>query len=277
MIIDAHFHTNVYERYEGAIRTALHILQKSKILVVSNTCSVPEYKTTIKIAKKSPLILPTFGVHPQMAPEYIENLSSLQKYLDEALIYGEIGLDHVHITNKAQYPIQEKLLRLFFENAKKQNKLVILHLDGAEEKGLEIVKEYSLEKVVVHGYWGSEETAKKMIEAGIFFSVGGNMINEKFKSLIRDDDWIRVQNIIKIIPDELLLVETDGPSRTDPDTLPDAPRCMPNYIIESMKRVSKIRQTKFEELKQLTVKNFLGLIEDDYRFETFISLIKTHL
>ena len=273
MLIDTHFHTNVYENYEGALIKALNIMQESKILAVSNTVDIPSYRATLRISKKSPFILPAFGIHPQMAPDYIENLNTIQKYLDDALIYGEIGLDHVHITDKTQYPLQEKMLEFFFKNAKTQKKIVILHLDGAEEKGLDMIQEFSLKKVVVHGYCGSIETAKQMIDSGIYFSIGGNMINDKFKSLIPDEDWSRIQQIVKLVPNDLLLIETDGPCRTDPDASANSPRSMPDYVIETMKRVARLRGIKNEELEDITTKNFLKSIEDDYRLESYNSLI----
>lgn len=276
MFIDEHFHTNVYERYENALDQALQLMAENKIFVVSNSCDLDEYATTLKIARRSHFVLPCFGIHPQMAPDYVDKLDSLADYFDQALVFGEIGLDHIHVKDQSQYPTQERILECFFETAKRQGKIVILHLDGAEDRGLEIIQTFSLNKVIVHGYWGSLETLRKMLDLGIYFSVGGNVIMDKFKPVIPLDYWNRVQQIVKQVPANLLLVETDGPCRTDPDVPPDAPRSMPTYIKDIMVKVAEIRETSVEELIHLVTDNFMKLIKDDKRLEACTSLIQTH-
>jgi TatD DNase family protein len=276
MFIDTHFHTNVYERYENALDQALQLMARNKILVVSNSCDINEYEITLKIAKRSEFVLPCFGIHPQIAPDYIDKSDLISEYLDQALMFGEIGLDHIHVEDQSQYPIQEGILECFFQAAEHQGKIVILHLDGAEDRGLEIIQTFSLKKVIVHGYRGSLETLRKMLDLGIHISVGGNAIMDEFKPVIPLDDWNRVQQIVKQVSDDLLLVETDGPCRIAPDVSPDAPRSMPTYIRNTATKVANIREISVDELIHQVTDNFMKLIKDDKRLEAYISLIQTH-
>jgi TatD DNase family protein len=276
MFIDTHFHTNVYERYENALDQALQLMAENKILVVSNSCDLDEYEATLKIAKRSEFVLPCFGIHPQSAPDYVDKLGLLSDYLDQALMFGEIGLDHIHVKDQSQYPIQEGILERFFQAGEHQSKIVILHLDGAEYRGLEIIQTFSLNKVIIHGYSGSLETLRKMLDLGFYFSVGGNAIMDRFKPVIPLDDWNRVQQIVKQVSDDLLLVETDGPCRFAPDVSPDAPRSMPTYIKNTVAKVANIRETSVDELIHQVTDNFMKLIKDDKRLEAYASLIQTH-
>lgn len=276
MFIDTHFHMNVYERYENALDQALQLMAENKILVVSNSCDLDEYEVTLKIAERSEFVLPCFGIHPQMAPDYVDKLDSLSDYLDQALMFGEIGLDHTHVKDQSKYPIQEPILERFFQAAEHQGKIVILHLDGAEDRGLEIIQTFSLNKVIVHGYRGSLETLRKMHDLGIYFSVGGNVIMDKFRPVIPFDDWNRVQQIVKQVSDDLLLVETDGPCRIAPDVSHDAPRRMPIYIKDTVTKIASIREISVDELIHQVTDNFMKLIEDDKRLEAYASLVQTH-
>jgi len=273
MIIDTHFHTNVYTKWEGALEEALDILKKKNILVFSQTCDIEGYETTLEIAKKSDFVIPCFGLHPQVAHEYTEQLDSLKSYFNQAIVYGEIGLDHYHLKDKEQYPHQYKLLEHFFKFAQKKNKLVILHLDGAEEKGLEMIQNFSLKKVIVHCYKGSISTLKKMADYGCYFSVGGNYILNSFRSIIGVEDWNHLQTIVKEVPDELLLLETDGPSRISPDAKPEEPRSKPTHIYKSIQKVAKLRKLSEEEFLELTKKNLLSLIENDSRLVKYVQMI----
>lgn len=274
MIIDAHFHTNVYTRWEGLLEESLKLLEQNNILVFSQTCDIEGYKTTLEIAEKSDFVIPCFGLHPQVAHEYTDKLDSIENYFGQALAFGEIGLDHSYLKDREQYPHQYKLLERFFDYAQKQNKLVILHLDGAEEKGLEMIQNFSLKKVIIHCYKGSISTLKQMVDYGCYFSVGGNYILDDFKSAVGEKDWNHLQGIIKSVPEELLLLETDGPSRVRPETNPDDPRGKPTRIFKSIQKIAEIRKIAEDDFLALVRKNILNLLAEDERLIKFIQMIK---
>ncbi|NPE09850.1 MAG: TatD family hydrolase [Asgard group archaeon] len=273
MYIDAHFHTNVYNRYENALVQALAILNELKILIVSSSTDPDSYQQTLEIAVKSKYVLPCFGIHPQVAHEYLDKLDALNDLFDQAIAFGEIGLDHYYLKDESQYPAQYTLLEHFFSKARDQDKLVVLHLDGAEEQGYEMIKKFSLTKVIVHGYKGSLETMRKLLGIGCYFSVGGNMILDAFKQEMTEDDWILFQSIIKEIPSNRLLVETDGPCRMEPTPPEGAPRSMPSYIFEMITKIASVREISSEQLQESTNNNFKQLIQNDEFLKSYSSLI----
>jgi len=269
VFIDSHFHTNVYLRFENSLEPALALLEEHKILVVSSSTDPDSYQQTLEIAAKSKYVFPCFGIHPQVAHEYLDRLDELDDLFNLAIAYSEIGLDHYHLKDESQYPAQYKLLEHFFSRAKDQNKLVVLHLDGAEEQGYEMIKKFSLQKVIIHGFKGSLETMKKLLDIRCYFSVGGNMILDEFRSEMTKDDWVLFQSIIKKIPSDRLLIETDGPCRTEPNPPEGAPRSMPTYIFEMIAKIASVRNISQEKLVELTNKNFSRLIQDDELIEVF--------
>ncbi|MHA1200351.1 MAG: TatD family hydrolase, partial [Candidatus Heimdallarchaeaceae archaeon] len=157
--------------------------------------------------------------------------------------------------------------------ARDQDKLVVLHLDGAEEQGYELIKKFSLTKVIVHGYKGSLETMRKLLGIGCYFSVGGNMILDNFRQEMTEDEWVLFQSIIENIPSDRLLIETDGPCRTEPNP-PEGPhRSLPNYIFEMITKIASVRGISFEKLVKLTNENFKQLIQNDEFLKSYSSLI----
>ena len=259
--------------YENAIERALELLEKHRILVVSSSTEPESYKQTLEIAERSTQVLPCFGIHPQVAHEYLGRLDSLDDLFNGAVAYGEIGLDHLHLNDGSQYPAQYTVLKRFLSKARDQDKLVILHLDGAEEKGLELIRQFSLRRVIVHGYKGSLDTMYEMLDFGCYFSVGGNMIMETFKAHIPSDEWERSRAAVKNLPLDRLLFETDGPCRIEPDSSYDAPRRMPTYLFDVIAEIAEIREAVTEELVRSTNKNFKQLIEDNEHLIQFYNSI----
>ena len=263
----------MYNHYENALEQALAILDEHKILVVSSSTDPDSYQQTLEIASKSKFVLPCFGIHPQVAHEYLDKLDALNDLFDQAIAYGEIGLDHYYLKDESQYPAQYTLLEHFFTKARDQNKLVVLHLDGAEEQGYKLIKKFSLSKVIVHGYKGSLKTMKKLLDIGCYFSVGGNMILDAFRQEMMEDDWTLFQSIIKKIPSDRLLVETDGPCRTEPNPPEGAPRSMPDYIFKMIAKIASVREISSEQLLESTNNNFKQLIQNDEFLRSYGSLI----
>ncbi|MHA1245469.1 MAG: TatD family hydrolase [Candidatus Heimdallarchaeota archaeon] len=273
MFIDCHFHVNVYNRYPGTLETALQTMIDEQIFVIGNSIDIDSFAQTKEIAAKSEFVLPCFGIHPQVAPEHIDNLEQYEEYFNEALAFGEIGLDSMHVENEKEYPLQEKLLAHFFTKAKEKNKIVFLHLDGSEEKGLEMIKEFALKKVVVHGYVGSLETLKELLAIGVYFSVGGNKLLDDFKEQMTDEEWIHFHEIVKTIPMKRLLVETDGPCRTVPNPEPEAPRSQPAYIKKIYEKISQIKGITIEELQVMVRVNLTFLLGNDPKLKQFTNLL----
>ncbi|MHA1187161.1 MAG: TatD family hydrolase [Candidatus Heimdallarchaeota archaeon] len=273
MYIDSHFHVNVYNRYPGTLETALKQLEDEEIFVIGNSIDIESFTQTKEIAVQSKMVLPCFGIHPQVAKEHVDNLEQYEEHFNEALAYGEIGLDSMHVEDEEEYPIQEKLLAYFFGKAALDKKIVFLHLDGAEEKGLEMIKVFGLKKVVVHGYVGSLETLKEMLAFGVYFSIGGNKILDEFKEQMTEKEWTHYQEIVKAIPMKRLLIETDGPCRTVPNPEPDAQRSQPDYIKKMYKKISQIKGISLDELQVMVRVNLSYLLGNDPRLKQFTNLL----
>ncbi|GAG02118.1 unnamed protein product, partial [marine sediment metagenome] len=107
MLIDAHAHL---DRYGDALESALQEIAQHKIFTISNSLDLPSYKRNLEISEMCELVLPTFGVHPWMAPEYADRLEDLHIAIEQSPMLGEIGLDYYFVEDPAEYPAQRKVL-----------------------------------------------------------------------------------------------------------------------------------------------------------------------
>ena len=207
MLVDVHNHFSYYQ--EDTDR-ALKDIRENGILMVSVSTDFPSYNDTLELAKRSELILPVFGIHPMVAHDHVEQLHKIRKTADEALMLGEIGLDHMWTEDASQYPDQETLLNTFLESAQKQGTILILHVAGAESIVLSMLENYTVRNAIIHDYYGPIHLVEKIIDKNLYFAFDRSYL-ESYEPDIKD--WKERLKIATMIPDDLFLIETDGPNK----------------------------------------------------------------
>src|SRR5678815_1184115 len=197
MLIDAHVHL---DKYGDLLDQALSEIDAQRIFTVATAMDVPSYLELRKIAERSPFILPTFGVHPRRAAEYVDRLPELGRYIEMSPAIGEIGLDFHWVKDTATYPAQRKVLEYFIASAGEQNKFVNLHTKAGEKEILDLLEKYDVRRAIIHWYSGPLDILNAMIDYGCYFTIGVEVLYS---------DYIKA--IARTIPDHLLLTETDNP------------------------------------------------------------------
>ncbi len=263
MLIDAHAHIDRYEMLgEMALSTALAEINARKIFTISNSMDLPSYERNWQIAEECDYILPIFGVHPWNAGQYFDRLRDLDDAIEKSPMIGEIGLDFHFVDDEREYPHQMKVLEYFFLAAQKQNKIVNLHTKGAENSILELLKRFELPRVIVHWYSGPFDIFKKLVDMGIYFTIGIETLYSE-----------HIQAIARSVPSEQMLTETDNPG--GPKAYIGGPGT-PRLIEDVVDKLAELRNVKRDEIIAIVQSNLLRLIGDDPRFEdTNLYLLKT--
>ncbi len=144
----------------------------------------------------------SYGVHPWYCDEWNEETKErLVRILDsdsEAQI-GEIGLDSKRGTVDSQIPAFEEQLAL----ASGMDRVVSIHDIGCEDKVLKAVKEFgkSCKGIILHSY-SSDSYVKPFVGEGCMLSINPRI-------LARSE--VRLNRLLKAIPVENMLLETDAP------------------------------------------------------------------
>ena len=114
MLIDAHVHL---DKYGELLDEALKEIETERIFTVATAMDVPSYLELQKIAERSNLVLPTFGIHPRRAAEYANRLPEISRHIETSPAIGEIGLDFHWVKDTTTYPAQRKVLEYFIAAA----------------------------------------------------------------------------------------------------------------------------------------------------------------
>ncbi len=201
MLVDAHAHIDRYERVSpAALKEALREIEDHQILTLSNSMDLPSYERNSAIARDCRLILPSFGVHPWMAPDYADRLGEFGDAIDSSPLLGETGLDFHFVEDKTRYPAQIDVLRYFLAAARAQDKIITVHTKGAEAEVLGLMMEYAPLRAIVHWYSGPLDTLNAYIAQDCYFTVGFEVCRSA-----------HIQAIARRIPLDRLLTETDNP------------------------------------------------------------------
>lgn len=197
MLIDVHCHL---DRCEENLGHALQQIKQHGIFTISNSMDILSYKQNVKIATTSDFVLPIFGIHPWNASEYVGCLKDLDKAISESPIIGEIGLDFYFVNETSLYDYQREVFAYLLRAASSQNKIVIVHSKGAENETFQLLRQYNIERVIIHWYSGPWHILKAMVEQGFYFTIGVEVMFSQ-----------HIQNIAGYLPSELMLTETDNP------------------------------------------------------------------
>lgn len=189
------------------------------------------------------------GVHP-LHQEDCCSFQTLLEYAkaEDVVAVGETGLDYFY--SKETKPVQLTSFVDHIHVANQLKKPLIIHTRGAQEDTIELLKtHYQTDTgAVLHCFTESLEMAKAAIDMGIYISISGIVTFNSAKEL---------QETVKQIPLEYLLIETDSP------WLAPVPHRgsenQPKYVVDVAKFVAQLKGISVEELAQITTANFYRL------------------
>jgi TatD DNase family protein len=246
MLIDVHVHL---DKYGDRLDDALREIAQERIFTVATAMDAPSYAELKLIGERSPLILPTFGVHPRRAAQYASRLRDLGPLIEDSPAIGEIGLDFHWEKDTSTYPSQRKVLEYFFAAAREQKKFVNLHTKGGEREILSLLEKYTIQRAIIHWYSGPMDIFHEMVQYGAYFTVGVEALySEPIKAIAR------------AIPDRLLLTETDNPGGLK---WLNGTLGMPKDLEKVIATLAELRGSTPGSIRRTVHGNFARLIESD--------------
>lgn len=192
----------------------------------------------------------TAGVHPHHAKDWSEKTGALLQELaarPEVVAIGECGLDFFR--NFSPPPDQERAFTEQLKLAAGLRMPVFLHERDAHSRFAEILEPWldQLPAAVVHCFTGQEEALRHYLDLDCYIGITGWVCDERRGRHLLD--------LLPLIPDERLLLETDAPFIT-PRDLPDRPRRNePAFLPHILRTVAQARRQKPEEVAVFTTEN----------------------
>ncbi len=273
--IDTHTHVNLRafrDDSEQAIQRALD----AGVAVVNVGTQIDTSRQAVALLEKFPDdVYAVIGLHPThtYAHDYEDEeevkFKTREETFDPALYeelvkhervigIGECGLDYYRLPDDRDHEEIKNLERAAFlkqiEFALKHDKALCIHCrptDGtidAYEDLLEIVKEVKAQnpqlRFEVHCYTGDATTALKFAEIGGFIGLNG---------IITFDKTGRSEEVVKAVPLENIILETDAPYLTPKSHRGE--RNEPAYIPEVAEKIAEWKNISVDEVAAQTTAN----------------------
>lgn len=249
-LFDTHCHLDD-ERFNEDREELIGNLRKDGVeRLVTAGYSLEGSKRAVELSEKYDFIYATIGISPNDIPETTEELDEELKQIEEIFMnakkvvaVGEIGLDyHWNTENK---DIQKQAFIKQIELANKLNLPIQIHTRDAVMDTLEILKNYPVDKKgIFHCCPFNRELVKEGLKLGFYISFAGPTTFKNSKN---------ASEIIRLVPDDKMLVETDSPylspepyrgKRNDPRNV--------QYII---KKIAEVKEKSFEDIEKIVYEN----------------------
>jgi len=208
------------------------------------------------VAADPALLSSTVGFHPHIAESVSDDAFDQAAQLaaqEDIVAIGETGLDFNR--NFSPADAQLRIFERHLELAVALQKPLFLHQRDAHEQFLPLLARYRDRLVggVVHCFTDSEQALRDYLELDMYIGITGWVCDERRGKAL--------QQIVHLIPDQRLLIESDAPYLL-PRTLrpkPKTRRNEPRYLPAVLDTLAQCRQQPEARLAELTTANAVRL------------------
>lgn len=249
-IIETHFHLDYLK--EGSaeeILTAAGAVGVERFISIS--VEPDNMPTVLNLADKHPLVYATLGVHPHEAAKFDSSTSEFIRQHakhGKVVAIGEIGLDYYY--DHCDRKVQQQVFRQQLELAIEFDLPVVIHTREADIDCMNILNEYApkmKKKGVLHSFTSGMELAQLAVELGFNLGINGIVTFNKAEN---------VRDIVKAIPLEKLLLETDAPflAPSPYRGVENSPKYLP-FVAE---KIAEVKQCDVAQVLKQTYANSLA-------------------
>ncbi len=241
-LIDYHCHLDLYPHFEQLILDC----ERKRIHTLAVTTTPRAFDRNYQLTKETKYIRAALGLHPQLVSKLAGEIEIWKDLLPRTRYVGEVGLD----ASPQHYGSFEQQKTIFAEIlsccSAAGEKILSVHSLRTAPTVVSMIEEY-LEnptcKVVLHWFTGSGKQLEKAISLGCYFSVNAQMAVTH-----------KQQEIIKQIPIDRLLTETDGPF-----TYSGGRPAQPTDVGIALNQIAKLRAMDKHEIKKAILENLKSL------------------
>ena len=265
-LTDTHCHLD-YNKFDPDRETVIARAEESGLIrILVPGLDHKSSQEAVRLAEAHPLIYAAVGFHPTDLDKFSEEaFAEVRELANHAkvLAVGEIGLDYYWVKDEQERSFQREILQRQLAFAESVNKPVVIHMreesdawfGGASVDLLQILTAWSEELQanqhplaekpgVLHSFNGSLETAQKALDLNFYIGVTGPVTYKNAEEK---------RNIIKQLPMNRLLIETDSPFLAP---VPQrGKRNEPAFVTYIADKIAEIHMTTREQVSEITTAN----------------------
>jgi TatD DNase family protein len=250
MLVDSHCHLDRVnlDQYEGDFsRFVSATLENGVGHMLCVSIDLESWPAMVSLVDKFPQVSISVGVHPNdqdrhdpLAAELIE----LARH-PKVVAIGETGLDYFH--GKGELDWQRERFRQHIQAATGAEMPLIIHSRDAKEDTISIMQTQGADRAggVMHCFTEDWAMAAQAIEMGFYIS---------FSGIITFKNAAELREVVKQVPIERLLIETDSPYLA-PVPFRGKPN-QPRYVRQVAECIADIKNLSVDEVARLTTENY---------------------
>lgn len=278
MFVDSHCHVH-FRAYKDEQDALIRKTLESGVFMVTVGTDAATSRDAVTLAEKYDGVFATVGLHPEHVidqtffdeqesaehfpaevfdPAYYRTLAQSKK----CVAIGECGLDYYRmpegIDKDEAITKQKQSVRAHFDLAHELHLPVVVHCRDAYADQLVINQEYLdagklSRRGVIHCFAGSQEESRAFIAQGFYLGFTGVITFPPRKTDVLVDGLTETQQIIREMPLDQLLIETDSPYLTPVPFR--GKRNEPAYVKYVAEKVAEIRGVSVEVIAKATKEN----------------------
>jgi len=242
IMLDTHCHIGEYHDPLAEVRA----LDRSAVVAVAVTSSPRDFEELHRRFGGGRRIRVALGAHPLRAARLGESeWHVFERCITETSYVGEVGLDFSPEGERTR-AAQERAFRRVLRTIAERRKLLTVHSRGAERRVLDLLTDSNVGPAVFHWYSGPLGILDTLLDAGHYCSFNPAMVRSK-----------RGQEIIRRVPKDRALAETDGPF-----VKVGRRRAIPGDVRLVYQHLSQLWQQPVGVVIEAVYHNFLSLVAE---------------
>ncbi|HDQ59766.1 MAG TPA: TatD family deoxyribonuclease [Candidatus Woesearchaeota archaeon] len=224
------------------------IIKKCKekgITIITCGTSRANNREVLKLIQDHPHIKACLGFYPVdllkvSDKEFFDELKFIEENKDKIVGIGEVGVDFYWIKDDNE---RKKEVERFQEIIWVANRLKLplnVHTRDATRECIAMLVKSAHVPVNLHAFSGEPEEVEMAVENGFFFSITSNIVYNK-----------RRQNLVKILPIENILTETDCPYLGPNPKEKNSPLNIPLAV----EKIAELKEMPVEKAKKMIWEN----------------------
>jgi TatD DNase family protein len=257
-LVDSHCHLD-FPEFEGKLDEVRAEMQANGVThALCISVELAGLPKVLRLAETYDNFFASVGVHPdhEGAPVDPGRLAELARHRRVVAI-GETGLDYHRLAGDLEW--QRERFRAHIRAARQSGKPLVIHTRDAAADTLRIMREEGAKEVggVMHCFTETQEVAEGALALGFHISFSG-IVTFKNAGKLRD--------VVKSVPLDRLLVETDSPYLAPVPHRGKTNR--PGLVLHVAEEIARLRGLTLEALAEATTGNFFRLFGPGKNLET---------
>jgi len=203
---------------------------------------ITDAEKNLRMADRYPILHPAAGLYPTLLDLEAADamVDFIRRHRSRLWAIGEVGLDFWVVKEEKQRELQRDIFTRFIRLAMELDLPLNVHSRSAGRHAVQMLVEHDAARVQMHAFDGKITAARPGLDAGFYFSMPPSIVRSRQK-----------QKLVRHIPLEQLLVETDSPVLgADPNE-----RNEPAHLMTAVRAIARIKEVAEEAVLEAVTAN----------------------